>query len=117
MSGVERFGRVIMKVLGWLDGGSSAMDDIKSGSSFLNNDVQTDAGGNHFVKRRSQRSEHASGFEVADAPSVQLDWYGPCRVRPVFLDAAKKYNVDPRWLKAITAGVLLGSECCQQSRR
>lgn len=104
MSGVERLGRVIMKVLGWLDGGSSAMDDIKSGSSFLNNDVQTDAGGNHFVK---------GGLSDPDAPAFSkwlarhlYSWTGtaPSEYDQYFLDAAKKYNVDPRWLKAIAAG-------------
>ncbi|HBZ0658581.1 TPA: lytic transglycosylase domain-containing protein [Klebsiella pneumoniae] len=104
MSGVERLGRVIMKVLGWLDGGSSAMDDIKSGSSFLNNDVQTDAGGNHFVK---------GGLSDPNTPAVSkwltrhlYSWTGtaPAEYDQYFLDAAKKYNVDPRWLKAITAG-------------
>lgn len=104
MSGVERLGRVIMKVLGWLDGGSSAMDDIKSGSSFLNNDVQTDAGGNHFVK---------GGLSDPNMPAVSkwltrhlYSWTGtaPAEYDQYFLDAAKKYNVDPRWLKAIAAG-------------
>lgn len=104
MSGVEKLGRVIMKVLGWLDGGSSAMDDIKSGSSFLNNDVQTDAGGNHFVK---------GGLSDPDAPAFSkwlarhlYSWTGtaPSEYDQYFLDAAKKYNVDPRWLKAIAAG-------------
>lgn len=104
MSGVEKLGRVIMKVLGWLDGGSSAMDDIKSGSSFLNNDVQTDSGGNHFVK---------GGLSDPDAPAFSkwlarhlYSWTGtaPSEYDQYFLDAAKKYNVDPRWLKAIAAG-------------
>ncbi|WP_407259987.1 lytic transglycosylase domain-containing protein [Klebsiella quasipneumoniae] len=104
MSGVERLGRVIMKVLGWLDGGSSAMDDIKSGSSFLNNDVQTDAGGNHFVK---------GGLSDPNTPAVSkwltrhlYSWTGtaPAEYDQYFLDAANKYNVDPRWLKAIAAG-------------
>ncbi|HBW1512089.1 TPA: lytic transglycosylase domain-containing protein [Klebsiella quasipneumoniae subsp. similipneumoniae] len=104
MLGVERLGRVIMKVLGWLDGGSSAMDDIKSGSSFLNNDVQTDAGGNHFVK---------GGLSDPNTPAFSkwltrhlYSWSGtaPKEYDQYFLDAANKYNVDPRWLKAITAG-------------
>lgn len=104
MSGVERLGRVIMKVLGWLDGGSSAMDDIKSGSSFLNNDVQTDAGGNHFVK---------GGLSDPNTPAFSkwltrhlYSWSGtaPKEYDQYFLDAANKYNVDPRWLKAIAAG-------------
>lgn len=104
MSGVERLGRVIMKVLGWLDGGSSAIDDIKSGSSFLNNDVQTDAGGNHFVK---------GGLSDPNTPAFSkwltrhlYSWSGtaPKEYDQYFLDAANKYNVDPRWLKAIAAG-------------
>ncbi|MFM8039222.1 lytic transglycosylase domain-containing protein [Klebsiella pneumoniae] len=104
MSGVERLGRVIMKVLGWLDGGTSAMDDIKSGSSFLNNDVQTDAGGYHFVK---------GGLSDPKTPAFSkwltrhlYSWSGtaPKEYDQYFLDAANKYNVDPRWLKAIAAG-------------
>lgn len=104
MSGVERLGRVLMKVLGWLDGETSAMDDIKSGSSFLNNDVQTDAGGNHFVK---------GGISDPNTPAASkwlarhlYSWTGtaPAEYDQYFLDAAKKYNVDPRWLKAIAAG-------------
>ncbi|MBV2213612.1 lytic transglycosylase domain-containing protein [Klebsiella pneumoniae] len=104
MSGVERLGRVIMKVLGWLDGGSSAMDDIKSGSSFLNNDVQTDAGGNHFVKG-GLSDPNTPGFSKWLTRHL-YSWSGtaPKEYDQYFLDAANKYNVDPRWLKAITAG-------------
>lgn len=103
MSGVERLGRVIMKVLGWLDGGSSAMDDIKSGSSFLNNDVQTDAGGNHFVK---------GGISDPNTPAFSklltrhlYSWSGtaPKEYDQYFDEAAKKYNVDPKLLKSIAA--------------
>ncbi|MDV1192152.1 transglycosylase SLT domain-containing protein [Raoultella planticola] len=104
MSGVERLGRVIMKVLGWFDGGPSATDDIKSGSSFLNNNIQTDAAGNHFVK---------GGLSDPDAPAFSkwlarhlYSWSGtaPSEYDKYFLDASQKYNVDPRWLKAIAAG-------------
>lgn len=104
MSGVERLGRVIMKVLGWFDVGPSATDDIKSGSSFLNNNIQTDAAGNHFVK---------GGLSDPDAPAFSkwlarhlYSWSGtaPSEYDKYFLDASQKYNVDPRWLKAIAAG-------------
>lgn len=104
MSGVERLGRVIMKVLGWLDGGSSAMDDIKSGSSFLNNDVQTDAGGNHFVKGGISDPNTPAASKWLARHLYSLTGTAPAEYDQYFLDAAKKYNVDPRWLKAITAG-------------
>lgn len=104
MSGVERLGRVIMKVLGWLDGGSSAMDDIKSGSSFLNNDVQTDAGGNHFVKGGLSDPNTPAASKWLARHLYSLTGTAPAEYDQYFLDAAKKYNVDPRWLKAITAG-------------
>ncbi|EQC2507853.1 lytic transglycosylase domain-containing protein [Klebsiella pneumoniae] len=104
MSGVERLGRVIMKVLGWLDGGSSAMDDIKSGSSFLNNDVQTDAGGNHFVKGGISDPNTPAASKWLARHLYSLTGTAPAEYDQYFLDAAKKYNVDPRWLKAIAAG-------------
>ncbi|MCY2115822.1 lytic transglycosylase domain-containing protein [Klebsiella pneumoniae] len=104
MSGVERLGRVIMKVLGWLDGGSSAMDDIKSGSSFLNNDVQTDADGNHFVKGGISDPNTPAASKWLARHLYSLTGTAPAEYDQYFLDAAKKYNVDPRWLKAIAAG-------------
>ncbi|AXS54727.1 lytic transglycosylase domain-containing protein [Klebsiella pneumoniae] len=104
MSGVERLGRVIMKVLGWLDGGSSAMDDIKSGSSFLNNDVQTDAGGSHFVKGGLSDPNTPAASKWLARHLYSLTGTAPAEYDQYFLDAAKKYNVDPRWLKAIAAG-------------
>lgn len=104
MSGVQRLGRVIMKVLGWLDGGSSAMDDIKSGSSFLNNDVQTDAGGNHFVKGGLSDPKTPAASKWLARHLYSLTGTAPAEYDQYFLDAAKKYNVDPRWLKAIAAG-------------
>lgn len=104
MSGVERLGRVIMKVLGWLDGGSSAMDDIKSGSSFLNNEVQTDAGGNHFVKGGISDPNTPAASKWLARHLYSLTGTAPAEYDQYFLDAAKKYNVDPRWLKAIAAG-------------
>ncbi|HFN0472842.1 TPA: lytic transglycosylase domain-containing protein [Klebsiella pneumoniae] len=104
MSGVERLGRVIMKVLGWLDGGSSAMDDIKSGSSFLNNDVQTDAGGNHFVKGGISDPNTPAASKWLARHLYSLTGTAPAEYDQYFLDATKKYNVDPRWLKAIAAG-------------
>ncbi|EMP7085054.1 lytic transglycosylase domain-containing protein [Klebsiella variicola] len=104
MSGVERLGRVIMKVLGWLDGGSSAMDDIKSGSSFLNNDVQTDAGGNHFVKGGLSDPNTPAFSKWLTRHLYSLSGTAPKEYDQYFLDAANKYNVDPRWLKAIAAG-------------
>lgn len=104
MSGVERLGRVIMKVLGWLDGGTSAMDDIKSGSSFLNNDVQTDAGGNHFVKGGLSDPNTPAASKWLARHLYSLTGTAPAEYDQYFLDAAKKYNVDPRWLKAIAAG-------------
>lgn len=104
MSGVERLGRVIMKVLGWLDGGSSAMDDIKSGSSFLNNDVQTDAGGNHFVKGGISDPNTPAASKWLARHLYSLTGTAPAEYDQYFLDAAQKYNVDPRWLKAIAAG-------------
>lgn len=104
MSGVERLGRVIMKVLGWLDGGSSAMDDIKSGSSFLNNDVQIDAGGNHFVKGGLSDPNTPAASKWLARHLYSLTGTAPAEYDQYFLDAAKKYNVDPRWLKAIAAG-------------
>ncbi len=109
MSGVERLGRVIMKVLGWLDGGSSAMDDIKSGSSFLNNDVQTDAGGNHFVKGGLSDPNTPAASKWLARHLYSLTGTAPSEYDQYFLDAAKKYNVDPRWLKAIAAGNLHGT--------
>ncbi|MGZ0748878.1 lytic transglycosylase domain-containing protein [Kluyvera sichuanensis] len=101
MSAVEKLGKVIMSVIGWITGDSSSSADLQANSSFLNNTVKTDASGTHYVK---------GGLSDPNTPAfskwVTRKLYGMTGTAPTeydqyFEEAAKKYGVDSKMLKAI----------------
>lgn len=114
MEGVEKLGRVIKKVIGWISGDSSiSADDIKSSSSILSDKAVTDpktgqsytpgsdndpnvwpwlkAVRGFFDKNENQPEQHAQATKRK--PQDKYDSY--------FEEAAKKYDLDPRLLKAV----------------
>lgn len=114
MEGVEKLGRVIKKVIGWISGDSSiSADDIKSSSSILSDKPVTDpktgqsytpgsdndpnvwpwlkAVRGFFDKNENQPEQHAQAAKRK--PQDKYDNY--------FEEAAKKYDLDPRLLKAV----------------
>ncbi|MEG0234063.1 MAG: lytic transglycosylase domain-containing protein [Hafnia sp.] len=114
MEGLEKLGRVIKKVIGWISGDSSiSADDIKSSSTILSDKVVTDpkTGKNYtpgsdndpnvwpwlkavrgyFDGNEKQPEQHAQAAKRK--PQDQYDNY--------FEEAAKKYELDPRLLKAV----------------
>ncbi|MEG2265235.1 MAG: lytic transglycosylase domain-containing protein [Acinetobacter sp.] len=114
MEGVEKLGRVIKKVIGWISGDSSiSADDIKSSSSILSDKPATDpktgqsytpgsdndpnvwpwlkAVRGFFDKSENQPEQHAQAAKRK--PQDKYDRY--------FEEAAKKYDLDPRLLKAV----------------
>lgn len=102
MSAVEKLGKVIMSVIGWITGDSSSASSLQSNSSFLNNNVKTDVSGTHYVK---------GGLSDPNTPAfskwVTRKLYGMTGTAPTeydqyFEEAAKKYGVDSKMLKAIT---------------
>ncbi|HFU0596218.1 TPA: lytic transglycosylase domain-containing protein [Escherichia coli] len=102
MSAVEKLGKVIMSVIGWITGDSSSSAGLQANSSFLNNTVKTDASGTHYVK---------GGLSDPNTPAfskwVTRKLYGMTGTAPTeydqyFEEAAKKYGVDSKMLKAIT---------------
>ncbi|MBC1185548.1 lytic transglycosylase domain-containing protein [Kluyvera sp. SCKS090646] len=102
MSAVEKLGKVIMSVIGWITGDSSSSAGLQANSSFLNNTVKTDASGTHYVK---------GGLSDPNTPAfskwVTRKLYGMTDTAPTeydqyFEEAAKKYGVDSKMLKAIT---------------
>jgi len=102
MSAVEKLGKVIMSVIGWITGDSSSASNLQANSSFLNNTVNTDAAGIHYVK---------GGLSDPNTPDASkwltrklYSWTGtaPTEYDQYFEEAAKKYGVDAKMLKAIT---------------
>lgn len=104
MSGVKKLALTIMDVIGLFTGEISVSDFAKKHSSILSNDVHTDASGNHFVKGGLSDPDTPAGAKWFTRQLYSWSGTAPTEYDQYFLDAAKKYNVDPRWLKAITAG-------------
>lgn len=104
MSGVKKLALTIMDVIGLFTGEISVSDFAKKHSSILSNDVHTDASGNHFVKGGLSDPDTPAGAKWFTRQLYSWSGTAPTEYDQYFLDAAKKYNVDPRWLKAIAAG-------------
>lgn len=75
----------------------------------MSNDVKTDLSGNHFVKGGLSDPDTPAGAKWLTRHLYSWSGTAPKEYDQYFLDAANKYNVDPRWLKAIAAGNLHGT--------
>ncbi|HGS6350082.1 TPA: lytic transglycosylase domain-containing protein [Klebsiella pneumoniae] len=104
MSGVKKLALTIMDVIGLFTGEISISDFANKHSTILSNDVKTDSSGNHFVKGGLSDPDTPAGAKWLTRHLYSWSGTAPKEYDQYFLDAAKKYNVDPRWLKAITAG-------------
>lgn len=134
MEGVEKLGRVIKKVIGWISGDSSiSADDIKSSSSILSDKAVTDPKTGQSYTPGSDNDPNVwpwlkavrgffDGNESTDKTSslhagndglLNNKWNKPeqhaqaAKRKPqdqydnYFEEAAKKYDLDPRLLKAV----------------
>ncbi|MEH4145583.1 lytic transglycosylase domain-containing protein [Klebsiella pneumoniae] len=104
MSGVKKLALTIMDVIGLFTGEISIGDFAKKHSTILSNDVKTDSSGNHFVKGGLSDPDTPAGAKWLTRHLYSWSGTAPKEYDQYFLDAANKYNVDPRWLKAIAAG-------------
>lgn len=104
MSGVKKLALTIMDVIGLFTGEISISDFANKHSTILSNDVKTDSSGNHFVKGGLSDPDTPAGAKWFTRQLYSWSGTAPTEYDQYFLDAAKKYNVDPRWLKAIAAG-------------
>ncbi|MFS3867063.1 lytic transglycosylase domain-containing protein [Klebsiella pneumoniae] len=104
MSGVKKLALTIMDVIGLFTGEISISDFANKHSTILSNDVKTDSSGNHFVKGGLSDPDTPAGAKWLTRHLYSWSGTAPKEYDQYFLDAANKYNVDPRWLKAIAAG-------------
>ncbi|HAT7516896.1 TPA: lytic transglycosylase domain-containing protein [Kluyvera ascorbata] len=102
MSAVEKLGKVIMSVIGWITGDSSSASSLQANSSFLNNNVKTDVSGTHYVKGGLSDPNTPAGSKWLTRQLYALTGTAPTEYDQYFEEAAKKYGVDTKMLKAIT---------------
>ncbi|WP_337050066.1 lytic transglycosylase domain-containing protein [Serratia fonticola] len=117
MTGVERLAQVIGKVIDWITGKTKiTLDDVKSGSSILRDEKQTDLqsgqsytpgsdddprvwgwlkGVKHFFSSEGEPEQHAQSGKkrVSGAAPSDYDEY--------FEEAAKKYDLNAKLLKSV----------------
>lgn len=103
MSAVEKLGKVIMSVIGWITGDSSSASGLQANSSFLNNTVKTDASGTHYVKGGLSDPNTPAFSKWVTRKLYEFSGTAPSEYDQYFDEAAKKYNVDPKLLKSIAA--------------
>ncbi|ENR0220584.1 lytic transglycosylase domain-containing protein [Enterobacter kobei] len=101
MAGIEKLGALIGKVYDWVVGKTEiSVSDVTAGSSIL---------GNQEVKDPETGKSYTPGSE--DDPRVwgwlkklkTASGVAPVQYDEYFDEAAKKYSVDPKWLKSIAA--------------
>lgn len=101
MAGIEKLGALIGKVYDWVvDKTEISVSDVTAGSSIL---------GNQEVKDPETGKSYTPGSE--DDPRVwgwlkklkTASGVAPVQYDEYFDEAAKKYSVDPKWLKSIAA--------------
>lgn len=102
MSAVEKLGKVIMSVIGWITGDSSSASSLQANFSFLNNNVKTDVSGTHYVKGGLSDPNTPAGSKWLARQLYALTGTAPTEYDQYFEEAAKKYGVDSKMLKAIT---------------
>ncbi|VTM12449.1 invasion protein IagB [Raoultella terrigena] len=99
MSGVKKMALAVMDVIRVFTGEISVGDFAKKHSTMLGNETVKDPnGGPDYVPGSESDPRVSPLLKKAKA------FFGPAPTQydDYFSEAAKKYNVDPRWLKAIT---------------
>lgn len=101
MTAVERMAHIIGKVIDWIAGKSDiSVDDVKSGSSILSDKPVTDEKtGQSYIPGSESDPRVWSWLKAAKRASG----VAPTAYDDYFEEAAKKYDLDPKLLKA-TAG-------------
>ncbi|MBW7748542.1 lytic transglycosylase domain-containing protein [Enterobacter roggenkampii] len=100
MDGLRRLGKSIGRVIDLFTGKTSVSDFMASSSPMLNNQTVHDPNGGPDYVPGSESDPNVPGWLkklklASGVAPVQYDEY--------FEEAAKKYNVDPKWLKSIAA--------------
>ena len=105
MVSVERMATFIGKVIDWIAGKSSiSVDDVKSHSSILSNEPVTDTTtGESYVKGGQNDPAVWSWLKSAGRSLNKITGTAPSEYDEYFEEAAKKYNLDPKILKATAA--------------
>lgn len=101
MSGVKKMALAVMDVIRVFTGEISVGDFAKKHSTILSSETVKDpSGGPDYVPGSESDPRVSPLLKKAKA------FFGPAPTQydDYFSEAAKKYNVDPRWLKAIAAG-------------
>ncbi|HCO3366977.1 TPA: lytic transglycosylase domain-containing protein [Escherichia coli] len=101
MNGVKRLGQSVSRLIDLFAGKISLSEFMSGSSSILGSSTREDAEGSQPYVPGSESDPRVWGV---------LKWgkmasgVAPTQYDDYFSEAAKKYNVDPRWLKAIAAG-------------
>ncbi|WP_250663133.1 lytic transglycosylase domain-containing protein [Escherichia coli] len=101
MDGVKRLGQSVSRLIDLFSGKISLSEFMSGSSSILGSSTREDAEGSQPYVPGSESDPRVWGV---------LKWgkmasgVAPTQYDDYFSEAAKKYNVDPRWLKAIAAG-------------
>ncbi|RJJ90049.1 transglycosylase [Escherichia coli] len=101
MDGVKRLGQSVSRLIDLFAGKISLSEFMSGSSSILGSSTREDAEGSQPYVPGSESDPRVWGV---------LKWgkmasgVSPTQYDDYFSEAAKKYNVDPRWLKAIAAG-------------
>lgn len=100
MDGLRRLGQSIGRVIDLFTGKTSVSEFMASSSPMLNNQTVHDPNGGPDYVPGSESDPNVPGWLkklklASGVAPVQYDEY--------FEEAAKKYNVDPKWLKSIAA--------------
>ncbi|WP_454768470.1 lytic transglycosylase domain-containing protein [Escherichia coli] len=101
MDGVKRLGQSVSRLIDLFAGKISLSEFMSGSSSILGSSTREDAEGSQPYVPGSESDPRVLGV---------LKWgkmasgVAPTQYDDYFSEAAKKYNVDPRWLKAIAAG-------------
>ncbi|WP_252148726.1 lytic transglycosylase domain-containing protein [Escherichia coli] len=100
MDGVKRLGQSVSRLIDLFSGKISLSEFMSGSSSILGSSTREDAEGSQPYVPGSESDPRVWGV---------LKWgkmasgVAPTQYDDYFSEAAKKYNVDPRWLKAIAA--------------
>lgn len=105
MTGVERLATVIGKVIDWIAGKSNiSVDDVKSHSSMLSNEPVTDPKtGKSYVPGGQDDPRVWGWLKGVSRGFHELTGSAPSEYDGYFEEAAKKYGLDPKLLKATAA--------------
>lgn len=101
MDGVKRLGQSVARLIDLFAGKISLSEFMSGSSSILGSSTREDAEGGQPYVPGSESDPRVWGV---------LKWgkmasgVAPTQYDDYFSEASKKYNVDPRWLKAIAAG-------------